>query len=604
MNKIKGTGLYDKGTMWVILLACISIAISMLLTGYLSYNITKQEVTNKLKTKDLFFIIQSAAGKIEGRIARAKETSLIMAQDPFFCEWVSKGEQDGDIRKLALEKLNKIAADYDYSNTFLASAVTHTYWAENEVVGKLSAANPQDKWFFDTIKSKNPISINIDYNKERGNTFVFINALLGNPDKPLGVTGVGLDLGGISEELMSYKFGEIGSLWLVDRSGRIYLAANLADRGRQLGDLLPGEIYEKVLSSVNQGTGQPEVIEYKNAEGELIDLVHQSLQATDWQLVIQVPRKETVGFLSSIMTNTILATLLALVLVTLVFYLISTRIANPLKRAVRLSEELEYKVNERTLELKEKNLKIMDSIDYAKKLQETIIASDQEMRDSFKDSFVLWLPRDIVGGDFYWLRKTGNKVILAVADCTGHGVPGALMTMTIAPVLNHIIQDGHHTSPGEVIKELNHRIKAVLHKQGTGIADDGLDIGVCIIEGKELLFAGAKIDLYHKNQAGVARIKGDRYSIGYLKSDSNLSFQEAKIDIGEGDSFYITTDGFLDQNGGPKNHSFGRQRFIALIEECRCHSSEEERQFFAQALQSYQQEEAQRDDITVLSFRV
>jgi len=352
-------------------------------------------------------------------------------------EWVSAGESDLNTQKLAVEKLNRIATEYDYSNTFLASASTYTYWAEGEVVGKLSEGNPQDEWFFQTIQSKTPIAVNIDYNKERDNTFVFVNALMGDPEKPLGVTGVGLDLNDISKEFSSYRFGEIGTIWLVDRSGEIHLAANLEDRGKRLGDLLPSDICKIVLSGDTRGIDQPEVMEYKDADGELIDLVHQTLHSTDWQLVIQVPRKETIGFLTSIMTNTILAALLALVLVTLVFYLISTRIANPLKRAIQLSNEFERKVNERTQELKEQNIKIMDSIDYAKKVQETIIASDLEMLEAFKDSFVLWQPRDIVGGDFYWLRTMKNKVILAVADCTGHGVPGALMTMAVAPILNH-----------------------------------------------------------------------------------------------------------------------------------------------------------------------
>lgn len=604
MNKIKRTGLYDKGTMWVILLACLSIAISMLLTGSLSYNITKKAVIEKLKTKDLFFIVQSAASKIDGRMARAKETSLMMARDPFLTEWVSKGESDLDTRKLAVEKLNRIATEYDYSNTFLASAITYTYWAEGEVVGKLSEMNPQDKWFFQTIQSKTPISVNIDYNKERDNTFVFINALMGNPEQPLGITGIGLDLNDISEEFSSYGFGEIGTIWLMDRSGKIHLAANLEDRGRRLEDLLPSDICERVLSGDTQGVDRPKIMEYRNANGELIDLVHQTLQSTDWQLVIQVPRKETIGFLTSIMTNTILAALLALVLVTLVFYLVSTRIANPLKRAIQLSEELERKVNERTQELKEQNNKIMDSIDYAKKVQETIIASDQEMLDAFKDSFVLWQPRDIVGGDFYWLRKINNKVILAVVDCTGHGVPGALMTMAVAPILNHIVQEGCHTSPGEIIKELNLRIKSAMYKKGSRITDDGLDIGICLIEENTLVFAGAKIDLYHKNHEGVLRIQGERQSVGYVRSDSNQTFRNTMIKIGKEDFFYITTDGFLDQNGGPKNHSLGRRRFISLIEESNELNCEEQRNFFNQALIHYRQEESQRDDITVLGFQV
>ena len=604
MNKIKRSGLYDKGTMWVILLACLSIAISMLLTGSLSYNITKKAVIEKLKTKDLFFIVQSAAGRIDGRMARAKETSLIMARDPFLNEWVSKGESDLETKKLALEKLNRIATEYDYSNTFLASVNSHTYWTEGDVVGKLSETNPQDQWFFETIQSRTPISVNIDYNKERDNTFVFVNALMGDLEKPLGVTGVGLDLNDISKEFTSYKFGEIGTVWLVDRFGKIHLAANLEDRGRQLRDLLPSDICAMVLSSDTQSVDQQQIIEYTSSDGELIDLVHQTLQSTDWQLVLQVPRKETIGFLTSIMTNTIITALLALLLITFVFYLVSTRIANPLKRAIRLSEELERKVNERTQELKEQNIKIMDSIDYAKKLQETIIASDQEMLDAFKNSFVLWQPKDIVGGDFYWLRKMNNKVILAVADCTGHGVPGALMTMAVAPILNHIVQEGYHSSPGEIIKELNLRIKSAMQKEGTRITDDGLDIGICLIEGDTLKFAGAKIDLYQKKQEGVLRIQGDRHSIGYLKSDPNQTFKNTILEITKDDYFYITTDGFIDQNGGPKNHSFGRKRFISLIEESSNLNSQEQRNFFNQSLINFCQEEPQRDDITVLGFQV
>ncbi|MBC2726412.1 SpoIIE family protein phosphatase [Desulfosporosinus sp.] len=603
MNKIKKTDLYDKGTMWVILLACLSIALAMLLTGSLSYNITKKAVIQKLKDKDLFFIVQSAASKIDGRMARAKETSLMMARDPFFNEWVSKGESDVNTRKLAVEKLNRIATEYDYSNTFLASARTYTYWAEGEVVGKLSAANPQDVWFFQTIQAKTPISVNIDYNKERENTFVFVNALMGDPAQPLGIAGVGLDLNDISKEFSSYRFGEIGTIWLVDRLGKIHLAANLEDQGGQLENLLPLDICEMVLSDT-QSIDRPGVMEYRNADGELIDLVHQTLESTDWKLVIQVPRKETIGFLTSIMTNTIFAALLALVLVTLVFYLVSTRIANPLKRAIRLSEELERQVNERTQVLKEQNIKIMDSIDYAKKVQETIIASDREMLEAFKDSFVLWQPRDVVGGDFYWLRKLDNKVILAVADCTGHGVPGALMTMAVAPILNHIVQEGCHTTPGEIIRELNLRIKSALNNKGSRITDDGLDIGICLIEANTLVFAGAKIDLYHKNQERVMRIQGERQSIGYERSDFDQIFRDTRVEIGEKDSFYITTDGFLDQNGGPKNHSLGRRRFISLIEECSKHNCEEQLNLFKLTLRDYQQEEPQRDDITVLGFQI
>jgi len=602
--KLKRPKQYDKSTMWVILLACVCIALAMLLTGFLSYLITEKAVINKLKSKDLFFIVQSAAGKIDGRIARAKETSLIMARDPLLSEWVTNGETDDYLKTMAIKKLNQIATQYDYSNTFLASARTHTYWAEGGVVGKLSETNPQDEWFFQTIQSKIPIFVNIDYNKERKNTYVFIDALMGSPEKPLGVTGVGLDLEDISKEFSSYKFGEIGTIWLIDRTGKIHLTANLEDRGKQLSDYLPIEICNDILNSYTQDPNQIEVLDYLNTKGERIDLIHQTLQSTDWQLVLQVPRQETTGFLKSIKTNTLIAALLALVLVTLVFYLVSTRIANPLKRALQLSEELERKVNERTQELQEQTIKIMDSIDYAKKVQETIIASDQEMANAFPESFVLWQPRDTVGGDFYWLRKISNKVILAVADCTGHGVPGALMTMAVAPILNHIVQEGCQSNPGEIIQELNLRLKSAMHKRETRITDDGLDIGVCVVEGQTLIFAGAKIDLYHKHPDGVERIQGDRHSIGYDQSDSGLQFQNTRVRVGTDDSFFITTDGYIDQNGGPKDHSLGRTRFMALIQESSGLNYNELRNFFNQTIIDYRQDEPQRDDITVIGFQV
>jgi serine phosphatase RsbU (regulator of sigma subunit) len=602
MKKTNKIGLYDRGTLWVILVACISIALAMLVTGSLSYSITEKAVIEKLKSKDLFFMVDSAAGKIDGRIARAKETSLILAQDPFMRAWVEKGERDSEQRELALEKLKQIASDYDYSSTFLASARTKTYWTEGQLIGKLSETNPQDEWFFQTLSSKIPVAVNIDYNKERNNTFVFVNALMGDPSNPLGVAGVGLDLEDISTEFSSYRSGEMGKIWLIDREGKIHLAANIEDRGKFIHDVLPPAICDQILAKNISSHESSHGIEYVNKSGELIDLVHQPLESSEWQLIVQVPRSDTIGLLASIKSNTLMAALIALLLITLIFYLISTRIANPLRRALQLSEELEQKVNERTHELKEQNLKIMDSIHYAQKVQETIIPSEEELKDALPESFVLWQPRDIVGGDFYWLRKQPDRTILVVADCTGHGVPGALMSMAVAPILDDLVKQ-ESLSPAGLITALNARLRAALHKRRTPMTDDGLDLGVCFMTQETITFSGAKIDLYHKDLEGVQRIRGDRKSIGYTKSDMNYSFTDTVLQMKPTDSFYITTDGFLDQNGRENDASFGRSRFVDLIEQNWERRFEEQRTLFYHTLTQYQEDEPQRDDITVIGFK-
>jgi serine phosphatase RsbU (regulator of sigma subunit) len=264
---------------------------------------------------------------------------------------------------------------------------------------------------------------------------------------------------------------------------------------------------------------------------------------------------------------------------------------------------MEKQVNKRTRELAEKNQKILDSIDYAKRLQEAILAPADELRAVLGNYFVLWKPRDIVGGDFYWVRRMdSNRSFIALADCTGHGVPGAFMTMAVNATLNYLV-DQNHTEPGEMLAELNRRIKQTLHRNDDGrMSDDGLDICICRIDNnKRLLFAGAKIPLYINRENQVAIIKADNSSVGYLRSNSNLKFTNHSWDIQPGDKFYLTTDGYIDQNGGEKDYSFGRKRFVQVIEQGASDISQQSKAF-EEVLNVYMGNEVQRDDITVVGF--
>ncbi|SDF58030.1 SpoIIE family protein phosphatase [Sporomusa acidovorans] len=597
--------LYDRGTIKVVVFACIIIVLSVMLTGVMSYYITRNAVVEKLKTRDLIYIIESISSKIDGRIERAKETSLLLAQDPAIIQWIRSGEQDERLGKYAQQKINDISQHYDYANSFIVSAITNHYWAEGfKLIQVMSPVDPNSQWFYAALASGKAVNLNLDYNSGRQDTFVFLNALVGNVEHPIGVAGVGLSLKEIAREFQNYKLGEESNLWLIDRNGKIYLSDNLAHNGNYLNDFVPENVVSQVIKDNGALSSSPRIIEYVNPAGETVDLAYQTTKATDWKLVFQIPRKESIALLGNIKLNTMVASLIALLLMIVVFYLVSRRIANPLKRALLITAEMEKQVHDRTRELAEKNQKIIDSIDYAKRLQESILATEEEIRAVFHDYFILWQPRDIVGGDFYWLRRIdADRSFIALADCTGHGVPGAFMTMAVNTILNHII-DQHYTEPADILAELNRRIKETLHQNSSGqMTDDGLDIGICRIDNhKQLLFAGAKISLYINRQNQVTRIKADNKSIGYRRSSSELAFTNHSWEIEAGDQFYLTTDGYLDQNGGEKDYPFGRKRFVETIATQDEQVMSQQGKAFETVLADYMGNESQRDDITVVGF--
>lgn len=597
--------IYDSGTIKVVVLACLIIILAVVLTGSVSYFITRNAVVDKLKTRDLIYTIESITAKIDGRIERANEAALLLATDPMIIQWVSGGEQDRLLSEYSKTKINNIAQNYDYANSFVVSAITNRYWAEGfKSIQVLSPTSPGDRWFYDALKSGKAVDINIDYNSERQDTFVFINALVGDIHQPVAVAGVGLSLKSIDEEFQKYKFGKKSNLWLVDGNGKIHLSDDFSHNGKYLNDFLPTDVVAQVVHGIDNASTTPKIVEYTASDGETMDLAYQLTKSTAWKVVFQIPRSESIAILGNIKLYTAIAGLVALVLMIFVFYVVSNRIANPLQRALLLTEQMEKQVKERTRELVVKNQKIMDSIEYAQRLQESILPTQEELQAVFSGYFVLWKPRDIVGGDFYWVRRLAEgRCLIAVGDCTGHGVPGAFMTMAVNSVLKHIVDQGE-TEPARIIAELNCRMKEILHRNSQNrMSDDGLDIGICYIDqNKQVTFAGAKIPLYIYRENQVYVIKADKRSIGYCRSSNNLEFTNQYWVAQPGDIFYLTTDGYLDQNGGEGEFPLGRKRLVQVIEERGAKELPEQQEAFEQVLYEYMGNEAQRDDITLIGF--
>ncbi len=271
----------------------------------------------------------------------------------------------------------------------------------------------------------------------------------------------------------------------------------------------------------------------------------------------------------------------------------------------------------KTLEVEAANRSITASIAYAQRIQNAILPSLRLIQRHLPDSFVLLQPRDMVSGDFYWFTHLGDetapgKSVLVAADCTGHGVPGALMSMIGNDLLNDIVEVKRVTAPDEILRQLHHGIAKAL-KQGENDNRDGMDLTLCTIDWEQHLlhFAGAKNSLIVIENGTLIEIPGDKTPVGTsVLSDAKHTYTTQTIQLDATTRcFYMFSDGFSDQFGGPRNRNFMSKRFRQRLLEIHQEPMSKQKELLETTLNQwrcYQNEipEPQTDDILVVGFRV
>lgn len=252
---------------------------------------------------------------------------------------------------------------------------------------------------------------------------------------------------------------------------------------------------------------------------------------------------------------------------------------------------------------------ILDDISYSKRIQKAILPGEEAMELAFKEYFILNLPRNIVSGDFYWLGELKDRKILAVADCTGHGVSGAFMTMAGTAFLNQILSSTSSyqvSTAAEILFELRELVMKLLKQKGEeGEASDGMDISLIMIEdnGKKLQFAGANNPLYIIHEGELNVVKGDRMPIG-IHLNFNQPFTNHIIDIHSGDMLYMFTDGYADQFGGPHNKKFRYRQYQELLLSLYKWPLNKQKEALDRTMVDWMGKNDQVDDILVLGLRI
>lgn len=283
-----------------------------------------------------------------------------------------------------------------------------------------------------------------------------------------------------------------------------------------------------------------------------------------------------------------------------------TERTNELAREKEGVERALAQLNLANTELEKANRYINDGIRYASRIQTALLPDQGAMVGLVDELAVGWQPLDIVGGDYYWAGAFGSKGVIAVMDCTGHGVPGAFMTAVVASSFSRILHHHGHDDPAEMLTQLNRLVKTALRQdRDSAVSNDGLDAGICVIDrdAGTVTYAGASLPLLVHDHDGFQLLRGDRMSLGYLDSPEDFRFASHRVPIVPGRAFYLFTDGVTDQVGGDTRRLFGRRRLQEVLEEVADRPLTEQMDVLFQRLSRWRGDERRRDDMTFLAFR-
>lgn len=278
------------------------------------------------------------------------------------------------------------------------------------------------------------------------------------------------------------------------------------------------------------------------------------------------------------------------------------------EKLLELQEHLQQLVQERTSELEEALLKVQkqkseitDSIHYARRIQAAILPSDRIFKENLGESFILYKPKDIVAGDFYWTELTDNHLFFAVADCTGHGVPGAMVSVVCHAALNRAVKEFQLRRPAEILEKVRELVIATFEKSDE-VVMDGMDIGLCSlhVNKRELEYAGAYISLHLVRKGELMEIKADRQPIA--KFTDHRPFSNHVLSLEKGDTIYLFSDGFADQFGGATGKKLRIKVLKSMLLGLAGKPADEQKKELEKQFENWKGKLDQVDDVTLLGL--
>jgi serine phosphatase RsbU (regulator of sigma subunit) len=268
-------------------------------------------------------------------------------------------------------------------------------------------------------------------------------------------------------------------------------------------------------------------------------------------------------------------------------------------------QDLVAKIREQRDEIEQQQKELEESLRYAGSIQSALLPEERYFKNIFPDSLILFIPRDIVSGDFYWIYRKKQKVVVVAADCTGHGVPGAFMSMLGVSFLNEIVSK-EIPRANIILNRLRENVMKALHQTGEITEHkDGMDIALCMVdlEQMELQFSGAFNPMYLVRKGTLIEVRGDKMPIGIAPIEEK-SFTNHILDIRKNDVIYIFSDGFADQFGGPEDRKFRYKPFKELLVKIHKQNMAKQKTILAKKFHRWKGDLEQIDDILIIGFKI
>lgn len=249
-----------------------------------------------------------------------------------------------------------------------------------------------------------------------------------------------------------------------------------------------------------------------------------------------------------------------------------------------------------------------ESIRYASRLQRALLPSENDLRNITKDSFLFSMSRNELSGDFVWCTRSGSKIVLAVADCTGHGIPGALMSVLGLSLLNQVVLEERCYEPSHILRRIDEKMRVTFQHAEENPRDtfDGMDIGLCVVDTAlmKLVFSGAMRPCWLILGGELIEIKGSRYPIGGLRLETTREYASTEINYSKGDQLYLFSDGYSDQFGGKDDKKMTKGRLRQMIEMIKGFPTEDQKVQLQELFLLWKGNQEQTDDVTMLGMKL
>ena len=548
--------------------------------GRLMLDNSGNELMNALELKRL---------RLEASVNSEIAIVLKMADSPLIRRYFSD-PSDPELGKLAFEEFAAYRRAFAANSVFWVNDTDKIFYSDDFDPFLVDPLNPDNYWYPMTLYETEVYNFNINYNPDLGVTNLWINAPVFDDDKTvIGIVGTGINLSDFIEDLYR-DYSGTANMYFFNTAYEITGARDIELVAEKIS--IKDELnyfWEEILAGINElEYGGIKYMETKSSRGVA---VIGEIPALAWYITA-IQRVSIASSLKTGMTVLFIAMMIVMMIVVISIYAANeSRLAKGRAEAAREA--------------------VISSIEYAGKIQRNLLPGDNVFKDAFSDYSVIWKPKDIVGGDIYWIKNFNEGTLLCVCDCTGHGTPGALLTMLVVSTFESAVNENNCKYPPRVIWELDKRLTAVLNAKtdNAGMRNlnikDGCDLAVLFIaKDGSVTSSSGHTHVFVCDGKDVTKIKGQRINIGEGKIGNMDEIKIIYTPANSDNKFYIASDGLFDQPGGKEPKPFGYNVFMRIILENHNNDQSVISEKIWAAFEEHRGDAPRVDDFELVSFKL